>query len=693
MWRAVTFALSSSGSDAGRQLSSFSVNNTRKAAVSGQPSAAAIPVATVQNTLGSLLPASLQVTISQEATTGNVAVSIMEGSAGSGLRAEQILQLMFAVPERISSETNAHLYFASPPTIVLVSVSAPPPPPQPPKDPPPRSPPSMPPPTPHTPALSSAAASQSSLNGEGGANPILLVVAAVGAAAAALVFVTFRRRMCNGRITGSAPKDLLAAQSVDAHVIDVAHEKDDGTSEPACPPKKLSEPQAFVETLAAALAPASDSIHVPTALQRVRSLRMRASPPRACSAAPTESSPEEDSSAAEVELELDMEFGMLRENMQRRSSATENIPRLEQLRTQVQRADAIILAHQNRVRSVLSKKLLSDLPSEHLLRTFDPDCFANRALVAQQASVLVTDARRRVRMRLCEEQNCATAVSTDANLDRITGAIKRASLTGGRIHASDLTSRSIRGTEGKHDPECSPEEWLVGAMSMSCESGEPAANVEFHFRMSRARAKNAADGSSSRQRSAFKRIDVQPSALHSSPDPLTSPAKPRSLFEIRRSSRDSSSTVTSTRQEEGEAEALDPLTNALHVAEIMGIEPPPPPRDHWSDEVDLVKLTRDAPERVRRARKDRETRLAPATAPAAASAPADATNGSCDTWTTRRLDAATLQNAKANLPTPSTPESSGQASPAEMCATPAVTTSASESTSPASVPNGGEHWV
>jgi len=295
-----------------------------------------------------------------------------------------------------------------------------------------------------------------------------------------------------------------------------------------------------------------------------------------------------------------MEFEILRQNMARRAKAVENLPRLQQRRLEVQRGDAVLLAWQNRERSVLSKKLVHQLPAGHQLRTFDPESLANRALVAQQASVLATAARRRARARLYAADNTNSAAASATELDPITGVIQRASLTGGRLHARDLASQSAR-SDAEHDDEPDPVKWLFSAVTSSTivPPLELATSPAVKTRVGRARSARMSGN------------DIEPLWVEQSDvttptkKPPVTPRSPRSLSEIR-ASRDA---VTPSRPDALAAQDLDPLTDALHTASMLGIAPPPPPGDWRTVDADPVTVSRDAPERVRRARSDHEARL------------------------------------------------------------------------------------
>jgi len=474
---------------------------------------------------------------------------------------------------------------------------------------------------------------------------LVIVLASVGSLGVLAVLVLAVLAVCWRRRKARAKKD---AEALEAQPVDVRVDLWSGTASEPASTKVQASPPSMEEPLAAALEPAASpskrADQVPAALQRIRSLRMRASAPEPAPAAvfePGSPGAEEDAvMAAKVERELGMEFDVLRElqdrNMERRAAAAENVMRLHQLRVQVQRAEALLMAHHNRERSVLSAKLLHELPAGHNLRSFDPNSFSNQALVTQQARVHATAARRSARARLFAMQNGGATPPADASLDPITGIIRRASLTGGRLHACDLASQSVR-TQGERDGETDPDKWLLSVMSTPFQSGEPSLSPAVISRLNRAREsrrpEERACGSTTRQSAlrrvdsapsgastfTLRRVDSAPSALRTSPSGqdssavASSPTKPRSLFEIR-AARDGGRSPR--REGEGStpappsSERLDPLTDALHTASMMGIEPPPPPRDWQKDgEVDLVALARDAPERVRRARSDREARL------------------------------------------------------------------------------------
>ena len=230
--------------------------------------------------------------------------------------------------------------------------------------------------------------------------------------------------------------------------------------------------------------------------------------------------------------ELGMEFDILRLNMERRASSKEDLPRLQQRRLQTQRAEALLLRWQNRERSVLSLKLVRDLPASHQLNSFDPESVANRTHVAQQAHLLAIAARRRARSRLFASASAAS----DADLDPITGVIQRASLTGGRMHACDLASLSARGTE--RDGESNPDKWLLGILTAR-EAAEPWASPAVQGRLSRAREARRSSEEEDADRlwgTPNTPRDVRSPRSGAAPD--SAPAtKPRSLAEIRSAGR------------------------------------------------------------------------------------------------------------------------------------------------------------
>lgn len=603
MWRAVSFVISQRastevGSGVGRQ----GIRLRRGLSISRSLNEAELRVADVSAVLDVLLPGA-EVSATRDSSMNEVSVVILEATDRDRTLAEQMAQMTLVVPIELTSAIRSEVFFVSPPQVVSVAVSAPPPPPRPPIAPHPSAPlaqhagenstsDSL----PTLPESTGASQALTDLNdGTSSALHIIVIIAVVAVLAVLLIVLTVIYCLRRRRLA------LTAKDICDAHTIEVRVDRF------SSPPQRIS----IAEPLAEALASKKDD--VPMALQRIRSLRMR-SVPSVTSA--SIDAPSEDTLAigADVELELDMEFDILRKNMARRASAAQNQPRLEQRRLQVQRADALLMAWQNRERSVTSMKLVHDLPVGHELRTFDPDSFANRALVAQQASVLAQAARRNARMRLCaSDDECISSPLRTATLDPITGTIRRASLTGGRFHARDLASQFSR-TEAEHDGEADPDKWFLSAMTVSSrEVPDTFASPEFQGRLGRAReARRTGEGGRQLElaapgtpcASASQRVD---STTQGEKTPSRgSASKPRSLAEIRSASprRCQSCTPGSLA-----TAALDPLTNALHTASMLGIEPPPPP-DQWrSDEVDVVALARDAPERVRRARTDREARM------------------------------------------------------------------------------------
>ena len=586
MWRAVTFGLNNG--HAGRRLSepqgaSSGVDHNLTNASNRPPLQAGtrvlLRIAEVEAELRVLLTAQADISLSQDSTTGEMTALILEYE---GQVAAQIVQTVLVLPARLSSQTGTEVVFSSPPTIVFITVSAPPPPPQPPKLPPPHAPPTEP-VVYEAPTNLSAAVSQSLSVDDQSTSPVSIIIATILGVVAILVLVTvgiYWRRRKRGA------KEVFTRTANDVPSID-----------PWDAEQRISkqQPESIAEPLTNALADA------PTALQRIRSLRMRNTPPPTNHPAPAWSPGEDDVDGINLELELGMEFDILREHRERRATNLENYPRLQKRRLQVERADALLLAQQNRERSVIWKKLLHDLPPGHHLLTFDPDSLANRNLVFEQAAILVTTARRRARARLF----AADRASADASLDPITGVIKRASLTGGRLHAFDLTSQSIR-TERRPDAwlgEPDPMKWLLGILSDPRDFAEPSPSI--HNRLTRARERRYSNEGLVGGESGV----LQPSPMRRaiSESIIRSPAKPRSLFEIRATSQ-------SPRRERSDSElphpGLDPLTNNLHTASMMGLELPPPPGQWREEEFDVVKIARDAPERVRRARRDSETRPA-----------------------------------------------------------------------------------
>ena len=350
---------------------------------------------------------------------------------------------------------------------------------------------------------------------------------------------------------------------------------------------------------------------VPQALQRIRSLRMRhtTTPDAKQSKANPHGSPD-DEAFADLDNELELEFDILRGHMANRAKEKENLPRLQTLRMQVQRSDALLMAAKNRELLLRGTDRFEDLPAGHDLRTFDPDSFANRSLVTQQACIHANAARRRAARRLFAAENGAQTPLDEKTLDPITGVIQRAALTGGRLHAGDLASQSAR--TDANDGETNPDKWLLSAMRSEIhDSAEIAESPAVKSRLGRAREARSVSPRSDRH---VVRRTGAPLSLDASP--ATTPKKPRSLFEIRQarensrepgsmpgSPRGAGSIPGSPRGED--AGPLDPLTNALHEAHVMGIAPPPPPT---IGQTDLVTIARDAPERVRRAREDHETR-------------------------------------------------------------------------------------
>ena len=265
------------------------------------------------------------------------------------------------------------------------------------------------------------------VDGEAAGSSASVVVAATAATAFLCLLLLLAALVCRHRRRRRREKEACEATTVDIKIDLVSAKNDD-----------------IAGDLAEAIAPqTAQRVDVPAALQRIRSLRMRSAAPGTAGSRFAPSSPGDDDpeNNVDVEAELGMEFDILRQNMQRRVSKVENLPRLERRHLQVQKVDALLLAWQNRERSVLSVKLLHDLPATHELRSFDPESFANRAMVTQQARILTREARRRASARLHGGGAVMGGAAGDADLDPITGVIRRASLAGGRLNACDLASQ------------------------------------------------------------------------------------------------------------------------------------------------------------------------------------------------------------------------------------------------------------
>lgn len=597
-WRAVTFALALDTNP--EERSSGVETNSGWGGLLRRLTSLTLRVSDVEREIRSLVPAEVEMTVSRDDVTGQVTAFILEAGPG-GMRAEQIVQAVLILPSRVSNSTGSSVTFAARPMVVTTAVSAPPTPRQPPTRPPPSAPDNAT-STPFNPVsdldtpLSSDSALRSVDAGSGGAvtGGIVVVFLLLCLLAAAAAYRWQRHRM-------------KAKYDCETAAIDIKVELSEDTQQAR--QKLARDARAGQEALAEALEPASVARDVPSALLRIRGLRMRNAPDAITPVKFGERKPsEEDSPAigADEEEELDLEFEILRQNMERRAKTAENLPRLQKRRVEVQRAEAFMLAWQNRERSVLTKKLVHQLPAAHELRTFDPESFANRALVAQQTCVLVAAARRRARARLYAMDNSTTAAGVGAALDAITGSIQRASLTGGRLHARDLASQSARsGAECDGEPDAN--KWLLGVMTINAkvEPVEPALSPAVQNRLTRAR--------SARKFGDFPEPPcIEPGLTTPSRKPrLTagdfggSASKTRSLSEIRAAL----GAATPSRPDGPVHQDLDPLTDMLHTASMLGMAPPPPPGDWRKDEVDLVTLVRDAPERVRRARSDREARL------------------------------------------------------------------------------------
>lgn len=487
-------------------------------------------MADVSSVLGTRLPG-MNAIVSRVNATSEVSVWILESLSSSGMRAEVILRAVQDLPPDVSSRIGKQVVFTLAPAVVYTTVSAPPPPPRPPHLPP-RSPPSEGlelPTTPLSPADLSATTVALTRAGVEGANlQFIFGVAAALIASALLIALT----ICYYRRHETHAEQLSQAGNAIEIRVDVAT------------PVKTGDQLQCDDTPAI---------------------------------------------GREYERDLLKELHQCRESMERHASAAENRPRLRLRQLEVQRAEALMMAWQNRGRSDLSQRAAHDLIDAHDLGTFDPDSFANRALVAQQASVSAQAARRRARARLGGSE-----VQADISLDPITGVIQRASVTGGRLHARDLASQLTR-TETEYDGECDPDQWLASAMKThSHRPVEPSASPAAKDRLSRAReARKSTDGDAPEEMRYSYNFDVSVSS------PST-PSKPRSLAEIRSASQGrlppNASCTTPVR--------LDPLTDALHTASMLGVAPPPPPNDWRRD----GPPSQDAAERVRRARSDQEAR-------------------------------------------------------------------------------------
>jgi len=334
------------------------------------------------------------------------------------------------------------------------------------------------------------------------------------------------------------------------------------------------------------LEPDAVSQQIATHLERSESERRS----RRWSSVPPESEVAADEGSVDEDNDDNDTFGSVAQELKAvrvsRAKATEEggpSKRLQQLLEEHRKAD--LLLQQQRELTFHPKEVSSPL------RMYNPDSAENQALIREQALALTLHARRRAR----ERNNSHPTGSPSEGLDPITKSIRRGSLNG-----ADLYRQS--GAE-----DSAPESWLLNVMTPALGSDTSAAS-DAATRLVRARMKAAYEERLARANGAGAL------ARSASGGDLSRP-RPRSLAEIRSASHSAlSPPLCSPRRAAGYgannagpvAAALDPLTDALHLAAMTGVAPPPPPND-WNQ--DSTRTAADSAERLARARSDRQSRL------------------------------------------------------------------------------------
>lgn len=616
-------------------------NGTRTA------SARLLTAAQVEAVLFGLLPAEQQTTLLQgSGPTDAVAVSILEMADVPGLRAEEILDVASTqLLANLSAEVGIPVSFFSSPALTTAVVSAPPPP---------------------TSISHSNGLTAGSAQGDGGM--IVAVVAAGAMLFCAGLGVAFwsrrkRRRLQGGKGTPTsstmeaipAPNDKSAS---DLALAGLAEEPDT----PAAPAKTVNmdllfsselTPNTFQTQIKSHLAPGEGRLERARAakaakakaakLPKAAGAESAAEPPPAVPyAEPTgvgltiqaddadEGSDEGDDDESEGDLMAELN-GLRHTRMSAIEECCRPASRLEQHREEHKRADELLQQQQSDAQRRSS--LVSGLTPGGS-RFYEPNSAENLALIREQALALTLHARRRAR----EKAGKAEGLRAPADLDSITGSIRASATLGGTMLTPGRSSRRSSESEDEGDAD----QWLVSVMSPEA-AADAAASVAAASRVARARAltpgrrstsfpaaptgkgSSAANTASrvarARRVAEANRPDGDPSYAHahSVPDagnrtlslrdlysasegasPTVRPKKPRSVMEIRRSNSLSHlEPPTATA-----APKLDPNTEALHLAAMVGV-PPPPPNPLTPEQ----RLSRsDSTSRMERVRSDRESR-------------------------------------------------------------------------------------
>lgn len=553
-----------------------------------------------------VLPPESVSTISQVDGRDGIVVLILETRGVPGLSVDEIMHTVHGVLlANLSHKVSAHVGFSSPPQVTLAIVSAPPPPPK-----------EWPP--------SAAETGLSGVPDERMVGSILLVVMAISGTALVLYIVNLaswhqrrRRKQLASKptristtevetpiiTTTETPPSLIKGPgpALYASMVSVTAEQPpiDGPNDDSLDiDVDIFDPSRVPYT------PSCLNQHIRSNLDRIRAeRRSRKGSNTGREDATVDASEDEDG-----EAHLEEESSALERLRNVRMSAVEqgSSLRLEQRIEEQRRADALLQQQQRKVRELMSSA------QNGQGRIYDPDSAENRALIREQALALTLHARRRARDKVRSEGSQAV----EQELDSITGSIHRSAMTGGLLHACDLSLDHARGNQKSNlntdDVNSSADAWLANVMApvskTAVESG-----VALAGRVARARRTCSVAGSVASptttarvrramcdQESSSSRVRCGSTYLE---DIVSPTKKPRGLMEIRSQSLTCCRTSTAKNEPGSSIEQLDPLTDALHRASLFGVTPPPPP-DDWTSDPNA--LSPNAAERMARVRADRE---------------------------------------------------------------------------------------
>ena len=552
-----------------------------------------IEPAQVQAALQPLLPEGYPSTVSSEPTGGvEVWILLLPDMDGSG--ADDIVQMVSGpLLSDLSNALGVYIGFVTPPTITSTIVAAPPPPSSRPWTPPGIAPPLMP-PQGHFGAGTGGTLSDLSSSEAESDHLVLYASLPAGLVVLMMLFVVLfcwnRRRQGKKKKRSEAYCSSTTMESIPPPVQVSIVDKTEAGLQVIAPSEAMSESSVNFGELwnlsPSTLEPGAVSQQIATHLERSESERRS----RRWSSVPPESEVAADEDSVDEDNDDNDTFGSVAQELNAvrvsRAKATEEggpSKRLQQLLEEHRKADLLLL----------QQRELMFHPTEvsSPLRMYNPDSAENQALIREQALALTLHARRRAR----ERNNSHPTGSPSEGLDLITQSIRRGSLNG-----ADLYRQS--GAE-----DSAPESWLLNVMTPALGSDTSAAS-DAATRLVRARMKAAYEERLARANGAGAL------ARSASGGDLSRP-KPRSLAEIRSASHSAlSPPLCSPRRAAGfdannagpAAATLDPLTDALHLAAMTGVAPPPPPND-WSQ--DSTRTAADSAERLARARSDRQSRL------------------------------------------------------------------------------------